>query len=105
MHRKRKAIYTPLIPAKESGRHLFWTNFNIHKIETKHVAIKNAKGLSGDFRMNEYGSIVKDWHGYKGDKRKIFKNCVDPQQGEYILNCAKNIIHKRNLEQQELFSQ
>ncbi len=24
-----KPYYEPLIPAKESGRHLFWTNFNI----------------------------------------------------------------------------
>lgn len=100
-----KPYYTPLIPAKESGRHLFWTNFNIGKKETSHITIRNEEGITTNDRMNEHGLVVKDWHGYTGDKRKPFKNCVHPEQGKYILDCAMNIMTKENVLQTELFDE
>ncbi len=94
--------YDPLIPARKSGRHLFWTNFNIGELKTNHISIKNISGITQDQRRNEHGFKHLNWHGYKGDKRTILKNCVDPRQGEYILNCAQNIITK-STHQTELF--
>lgn len=98
-----KPYYTPLIPAKESGRHLFWANFVIGKKKTSHISIRNEQSISVEDRMNEYGFVIENWQGFKGDKRKLFKNCVHPKQGQYILDCAMNIIRKENVHQGELF--
>lgn len=95
--------YDLLIPGKKSGRHIFWTNFNIGKLQTSHLPIKGETNLTWKDREQEHGMIVKNWHGFKGDKGRVFKNCVDPRQGLYILNCARNIITKQNTSQTSLF--
>jgi len=53
--------------------------------------------------MEEHGFIINDWFDYKGDKHKILKNCVHPEQGLYILNCARDIITKSNIHQLDAF--
>ena len=54
-----KPYYEPLIPAKESGRHLFWTNFNISEYESNHLSIKNRNDITLNDRMNEHGFVIK----------------------------------------------
>ena len=100
-----KPYYKPLIPAKESGRHLFWTNFNIGEIKTSHLSIKNKKSITLNDRMDEHGFMIGDWHGYKGDKHKILKNCVHPDQGKYIFECAQLSLNASNVNQIGLFAQ
>jgi DNA (cytosine-5)-methyltransferase 1 len=95
-----KPYYTPLIPAKEIDRHLYWTNFNIGKIEVND-------------RITIKGSVVKemekkngfDISSYAGPQRKdrILRNCVNSDIGLYILNCARNIITKSNIHQLDIF--
>ncbi len=89
--------YTPLIPYSANiGRHLYWSNFNITNHQTQatvSIADQDSKPRYGfDIR----GMNVKD-------KRKILRNLVDPQIGLYILNCARNIITKQNVNQTDLF--
>ena len=36
------------------------------------------------------------------NKRQILRNCVLPELGNYILNCAMNIITSENVEQTKL---
>lgn len=94
-----KPFYDPLIrPTIELGRHLFWSSHYIKKIDIKEADIKNGKR--------------EDWsklHGFdlskfKIDTRKdqIYRNCVHPETGLHILNCALGIQNK-DIKQQELF--
>lgn len=90
--------YPPLITAKEVDRHLFWANFNIGSFNTPPK--KKAFNLS----------TIKDWQEYYGfdltnykidNKLKTLRNCVHPQTGLYILNCA---LQRENTTQMTLFS-
>lgn len=96
-------MYTPLIPpTKKADRHLFWSNFNIGSFDPNGVkpsvdhdktsVFADAFGIDMDFKVD----VRKD---------QILRNCVNPQTGLYILNCARNIITKQNEKQIELFEQ
>lgn len=100
--------YTPLIPpTKKLGRHLFWANFPIGNFEIPNI--KNFINISSDTQK------LKDWLGiqyegnvyYQGnhDPSQVLRNCVHPETGLYILDCAREIIRKENVEQLELFEQ
>lgn len=92
--------YDPLIdPTRKLGRHLFWCNFELIKFDSN-----DADCTGGD---------VQEWqelHGfdissYKFDQRrdKILRNCVEPELGRHVLECAINIEEvKTNLKQMEL---
>ena len=78
-------FYEPLIPAQKIGSHLFWANFMISQIETQ--------------SRDHYGTIESlskrkgfDLLGYKVDKRKALRNCVEPEVAKHILDLALNPI-------------
>jgi DNA (cytosine-5)-methyltransferase 1 len=99
--------YTPLIPAKKVGRHLFWSNFPIGNFE-----IKNVKGfIQRDTKADL--ELMKDRLGIYFEKNiyvngnhspgQVLRNCVLPEVGQYILDCALNVIRKSNVQQTQLF--
>ncbi len=93
-----KPYYKPLIePTAKLHRHLFWSNFKIGLYETnnerKHTEIK-ATSTVYDFNVSD--TNLKD-------KAKCLKNMVDPTVSNYILNCARNIITKSNINQLDIF--
>ena len=103
-----KPYYTPLIPpTKEIGRHLFWSNFNIGNF-----SIPNFKNFITAGTVDE-SERFKEWLGikyigniyYKGNHcpGQVLRNCVHPETGKYVLDCAMNIIRKQNVKQTELF--
>jgi len=98
-----KSYYDPLIVPQEAGRHYFWANFRIGSIEIEGTPVKGKKGLTSDVRMKMQNYEIKDWHGYNGDKRILFKNCVEAELGAYIFDCARNIIRNTNIKQHQLF--
>ena len=72
-----KSYYEPLIKPQEAGRHYFWSNFKI----------KNIKMPKLDIRYGKTGGIAYgfDLNGKKyGDKRKLLRNCVEPELGKHI---------------------
>ena len=75
--------YKPLIAPKEIASHYFWTNFYIPPYKGKsrghHSGIKSLEERKG-FDLSHYRGI---------DKRRVLRNCVEPEVGEYILNCAR----------------
>jgi len=78
-----KPFYEPLIPAKFLQRHLFWSNFVIDKIEVqkdniRKVQIPELQKLHG-FNLDKYKLE---------NKRQILRNCVLPELGKHIFNCA-----------------
>jgi DNA (cytosine-5)-methyltransferase 1 len=78
-----KPYYKPFVePTIKLGRHLFWTNFDIpHKI-IKDGLTHNERGSSekGYFDLRPFN--------LKHRKDQILRNCVDPNVGKYILECA-----------------
>lgn len=82
--------YTPLIPAKKRGRHLFWTNFNLPNILSYRIAPSmESKGAFS--KICDFHSINLD--GYKGNQRKdkIARNLVDYEAGKTILETVFNL--------------
>lgn len=83
-----KPFYEPLIkPKTELGRHLFWSNFKIIKTEIKEADIKkgNRKEWSElhGFDLSNFKILTR--------KDQIYRNCVHPETGLHILNCAMGI--------------
>jgi len=90
-----KPFYEPLMNPKQVGRHLFWSNFNILPFNKKDADCTNGK--------------IEDWeelHGfdiseYKFDdvrRDKVLRNCVNPDLGNHILECAIDINSMREKE-------
>ena len=96
-------FYTPLIPALERNRHLYWTNFNLPNIvsKRKNPDLSRAKNLISV--LSEFHDY--DFRKYKGKQRmnKIARNLVDYEAGKTILETAIGIIKKQNINQTELF--
>jgi DNA (cytosine-5)-methyltransferase 1 len=91
--------YEPLIPAKKLGRHLFWSNFNVGSYSSE----KNVlRGNSMSVLQEQRGF---DLSRFKIKQRKdtILLNCVDSELGLHILNCAMNVIQKKETSQTSLF--
>lgn len=75
--------YPPLIKAEKIAKHLWWSNFPITPFQSTNrghrggtvESLQNLKGIDlTDFKLT--------------NKRQIMRNCVDPQTGLHILNCA-----------------
>ena len=113
--------YTPLIPAKQNGRHLFWTNFNIkttgkenpqkqigiigQKLKKKLAKTKKHSQqeiVNIKVKQPHYGFDLSDI-SLNGRKDTILRNCVNPETGLMILNCVRNIITKSNVNQLDIF--
>jgi len=119
------SYYEPLIIPKESGRHYFWANFTISYIDygvqigrlngnnqDKHrdkfldnIENKMRKSTIREAQIPELETMYgKSLDGIKlSNKRQVLRNCVNPEIGLHILNCARNIITKTNIQQTKLF--
>ena len=88
-----KPFYDPLIPPSiQLGRHLFWSNFGISKVKVKEADINRGT-------RDEWGKLHGfDLSGFKINSRKdqIYRNCVHPETGLHILNCAMGISLKQD---------
>jgi DNA (cytosine-5)-methyltransferase 1 len=78
-------FYKPLIEPKILQRHYFWTNFEMPEKEfpkEKTCTVNDRERLSKlyDINLDKYKGI---------DKRLCLRNCVLPELGKYILDCAK----------------
>ena len=73
-----KSYYPPMIEPKSIGRHYFWCNFNI-------------EGYSGKIdKIGRFGKVKSSKTGRTDEKNKLKRNCVEPEIGLHILNCALN---------------
>lgn len=92
------SYYNPLIPPIESDNHYFWTNFKIPRIRNSKRGIRrghdNPNTEEFDLDNYEFGARKK---------RNMINNCVNPETGLYILDCAKGIIRKSSVNQTTLF--
>lgn len=76
--------YDPLIKPLEINKHYFWTNFSIRKMG------KQSRDHMGEINELEQRKGF-DLSKYKGiDKRKVLRNCVEPETGLHIFNESMN---------------
>lgn len=94
-------FYTPLIPAKKRGRHLYWTNFNLPNVLSERKIVMD--GIDETARFSNFHEI--DLSNYKGSQRKdkIAKNLVDYEAGRTILETVLEIHKSNNISQATLF--
>lgn len=94
-------FYDPLIkPSIQLGRHLFWSNFKIRNSQIKEAGINRGNS-----------KMWSDLHGFNlsdfkinSRKDQIYRNCVHPETGLHILNCAIGKIEtEQALKQNTLF--
>ena len=97
--------YTPLIPGKVIGRHMFWSNFKISNFEE----IKQPKGfidlcnVDGSKKLKEWLGLSYTGNLYYGknhDPCQILRNCVHPKLGKHVFECA--IMRKPEVTQCDL---
>lgn len=85
--------YEPLIPATRLGRHLFWANFHIGRMQK----IPEFPGFISATNMQARRDLM-DWLGihfdevlYCGDNHcpaQVLRNCVHPDMGLHVFECA-----------------
>jgi DNA (cytosine-5)-methyltransferase 1 len=94
-----KSYYEPIIPpAFKLDRHFFWANFYAPERKFSGRGVPHKKICGGNHKI--YGF---DLSGFKAlDKRRILRNMVNPDVGEYILNTALGLEIKS--EQIEMFA-
>jgi len=82
-----KTWYDPLIKPQESGRHYFWSNFSIPRLENVNngsdVQIRNPDVMED--QQKEYGYDLSNYDVSNKKKKKMLNNCVHPKIGEVIL--------------------
>lgn len=75
--------YEPLISGFRIGGHIWWSNFIITDY---HHGNRNHRGGTVDSLSERKGFDLSSY-GIK-EKRKILRNCVEPETGLHVLNCA-----------------
>ena len=93
--------YEPLIkPTCELHRHYLWSNFYISKIDFEKLETCK-KEKEKEFLEYKFNYDLSKYSGI--DKRKVLRNCVIPELGKHILDCALNNIDNVNIKQGSLF--
>ena len=99
-----KPYYEPFVqPSFKLDRHLFWSNFTVTSF--KHKNIPNFIDAKYDDLMNWLGFDFKQkvYYGNNHCPAQILRNCVHPDLGIHILNCALDKIAHDGIKQGELF--
>jgi len=99
-------FYTPLIPGKVRGRHIYWTNFGLPGILSKR---KKDFILSS---ANDELKLLCDYHKYDfyhykkmgGQQRtlKMARNLVDYEAGKTIFSAAYDLYREESTKQLSL---
>ena len=76
------SYYEPLIKPFKSGNHYFWSNFVISNFGN----IKRGLREDMNFVSKKVGFDIKDKN--VENKRQILNNCVEPELGLHVFNCA-----------------
>ena len=81
-----KSYYNPLIAPIQLQRHYFWSNFNITGKEIDKIYSRDVSRDTTIELNKNIGFDISNYHGV--DKRKLLRNCVNPELGLHILNCV-----------------
>ncbi len=87
-----RSYYKPLIEPQEVQSHFFWSNFEIPDTGLARKKVRNDKGQTLQVKMEQQGFLIKDFYGYKKDKRTLLNNCIEPELGKHVLDNMINPI-------------
>jgi DNA (cytosine-5)-methyltransferase 1 len=94
-------FYTPLIPGKRLGRHMFWANFDFEVCDVpRPQGFINRADLAGKQALMDWLGIYYEENIYYGNNHcpaQILRNCVHPKVGEGIFNSALRLNKTRRL--------
>ena len=80
--------YKPIInPTHTLHRHLLWTNVDIVNKSFENLQTCTVE-KEREYLEEKYGYDLSNY--YRIDKRKVLRNCVVPEMGKHILDCAIN---------------
>jgi len=79
------SYYDPLIEPQKSGSHYFWANFIIPIINNR-KKVRNDKGYTLAKKMQDKDIFIDNFYNYKGDKRTLLNNAIEPELGKAILD-------------------
>ena len=92
--------YSPLMPAKKIGRHLFWSNFEISDFTApKFQGFIGKQNLENKKELQNWLGIFYEENIYYGKNHcptQVLRNCVHPDLGLHIFNCIKNQNHAKS---------
>lgn len=83
-----RSYYKPLIEPQEVQSHYFWANFTIPDTGLARKKVRNDKGQTLSVKMEQTGFYIKDFYNYKGDKRTLLNNLIEPELGKHIFDSA-----------------
>lgn len=87
------SYYDPLIKPQEVNQHYFWANFGISPQKSKsrlHDAPQAERYAFKGFDLSKYKGV---------DKRKLIRNCVDPQSGLHVFAASQGThYHTKGIE-------
>jgi len=96
-----KPYYPMLIPGKEIERHLFWSNFRLSTFKVSKPIRKNIIDTSFDELVDWLGfprEVFEKSIYFPGshDRTQVVRNCVHPEIGLHIFNCAQGIMNYKS---------
>ncbi len=100
-----RSYYKPLIQPQEIQSHYFWANFLIKDTGQFRKKVRNDKGQTLAVKMQQQNIIITNFYDYKKDKRTLLNNCIEPELGLHILQCALNKNYRHKTETIELFNE
>ena len=84
------SYYEPLIQPQISGKHYFWSNFDIPIFSSSsRKNVRNNKGSTLKKKMEDKGLIIENFYNYKGDKRTLLNNAIEGELGLAILESSQ----------------
>lgn len=100
--------YEPYPGYQKFGRHLFWANFKISDFDlpTKPKGFINMTTTQSKKQMMDWLGIYYEKNIYYGKNHcpvQILRNCVHPEIGLHLLNCAMGKTEVKNKRQLEMF--
>jgi len=90
------SYYEPFIRPQNLSRHYFWANFHIESKQNDYKATFNITNSRGSTRHStrDYVDKLEEYHKISlnnikhSNKRLLLRNCVKPELGKHILDCA-----------------
>ena len=95
--------YEPLIKAIQIDRHLYWTNFKMTGTDKGNPPKEMNLVTQNSKKKGAKAHHMKYRKGASHTSNQAERNMVFPETGLYILNCARNILTRSNLEQLSLY--
>ncbi len=83
------SYYDPLIKPFIVGNHYYWSNFHIlNRREPKRMILRLNDDQTIEHKQNLFNIDLSHLNSTKRFKIQILNNCVEPETGLHIFNCA-----------------